>query len=157
MGGPEIVQSILSAFEQEPAIGMIAAQHYLPIKDGVIWGGNIATAQSLARRMGIDIHPGGLLDFPSGSMFWARSAALRPLLDLRLSPQDFPPELGQDDGTLAHAVERLYFLACEKAGFQWAKVARPALAHTQHDRVGPMEGPDDLRQYLADKAPLLKA
>ena len=81
--------------------------------------------------MGFDIDPGAALDFPSGSMFWARSAALRPLLDLQLATEDFDEEKGQIDSTLAHAIERLYFFACEKAGFDWIKVARPELfAHT---------------------------
>ena len=70
-------------------------------------------------KSGITITPDSALDFPVGSMFWARSAALRPLLDLELSFEDFPAEVGQTDGTLAHAIERLYFYACEKSGLRW--------------------------------------
>ena len=58
-------------------------------------------------------------------MFWARSAALKPILDLDLSFADFPDEVDQTDGTLAHVIERLYFYAAEAAGFAWLKVARP--------------------------------
>jgi GT2 family glycosyltransferase len=65
-------------------------------------------------------------------MFWARSAALRPLLDLGLATEEFEEEAGQIDGTLAHAIEHVYFHACEHAGYDWIKVARPELfAHTR--------------------------
>ena len=57
------------------------------------WNGNFEIARSIAARMGIALHPDAALDFPSGSMFWARSAALRPVLDLNLSFEDFPREV----------------------------------------------------------------
>ena len=60
-------------------------------------------------------------------MFWARSAALQPLLDLNLSFEDFPDESGRIDGTLAHAIEHLYYFVCERAGFRWIKIAQPEL------------------------------
>jgi lipopolysaccharide biosynthesis protein len=57
--------------------------------------------------MGFDLSRVTSLDFPSGSMFWARPDALRPILDLGLTLDEFPEEAGQVDGTVAHAIERL--------------------------------------------------
>ena len=58
-------------------------------------------------------------------MFWARAEALKPLLQLNLSIADFPPEEGQTDGTISHAIERLYFFVAEKSGFDWLKISCP--------------------------------
>jgi len=123
--------SILALFEFNPRLGIVASQHFEPVRHWINWGGNFGLAHSLGRRMGFTIEEGRVLDFPSGSMFWARTAALRPLLDLGLGIDDFEDEAGQVDGTLAHAIERLYFYACEHAGYDWIKVVRPELfAHT---------------------------
>lgn len=131
LGNSDIVSSVLHAFKQNAKLGIIAAQHFEPMRHWTNWGGNYSGAQALATRMGFFINEQDPLDFPSGSMFWARSAALRPLLNLHLQIDDFDLESGQKDATLAHAIERLYFYACESAGFGWIKIARPEIySHT---------------------------
>ncbi|WP_176559930.1 rhamnan synthesis F family protein [Teichococcus rhizosphaerae] len=126
-GSREQVQDMLGIFQDFPGIGMIFPQHYEYIRRWLTWDNNLPGAQALARRLGYALSPDHPLDFPSGSMFWARSAALRPLLDLDLRFDDFPAETGQEDATLAHAVERLYAIVCELSGHDWMKVARPEL------------------------------
>ncbi len=126
-GSAEIVKSVMTIFEENPKVGMIAAQHFEPMRHWINWGGNFQRANQLAGRMGFQLDPNAPLDFPSGSMFWARSASLRPLLDLNLSLDEFDEENGQVDATFAHSIERLYFHVCEHAGFDWVKITRPEL------------------------------
>ncbi len=127
LGSRAVVESVLAAFSLSPRLGMIGAQHFEPIRSWIGWGENLEHARRLALRMGFQLDERAALDFPSGSMFWARSAALKPLLDLGLTGADFEPERGQTDGTTAHAVERLYYLVCERSGHDWIKIARPEL------------------------------
>ena len=47
------------------------------------------------------------IDFPVGTMFWARPEALAPLLRLGLNLDDYPDEPLPVDGTILHALERL--------------------------------------------------
>jgi lipopolysaccharide biosynthesis protein len=50
--------------------------------------------------------------FFGGTMFWARLEAIKPVID-NVNVEDFEPELGQEDTTLAHALERLLNLVPE--------------------------------------------
>lgn len=154
IGSPTIVSGILSAFAQEPRLGMVAAEHFFPSRGGIQWSENFTVAAHLARRMGLSIHRGSPLDFPAGSMFWVRSAALAPLLALDLSAEDFPVEAGQTDGTLAHAVERLYFHTCERAGLSWTKVCRRELLYAYDPPLAQIDQDEGLRR-LVSSAPRL--
>ncbi len=147
LGSPAIVRSVFEAFNQVPDLGMVAPQHFEPIRRWLDWRGNLEVAQTLAARLGIKLQPDATLDFPSGSMFWARTAALRPLLDLELTAKEFPEEAGQVDGTLAHAIERLYFHVCEAAGYRWLKVADPALLFETRAVVR-IDRPEDLQAFI---------
>lgn len=63
---------------------------------------------------------GAAQPFFAGTMFWFRPAALQPLVRMDLQPGDFAPEMGQTDGTLAHALERFLAHVAERAGYRMA-------------------------------------
>jgi GT2 family glycosyltransferase len=117
LGSYEAIVHVFQAFQLHPDLGIIAPQQLSRIN--MAWGSNFDLCQSLARRLGSSITPQSPLDFPADSMFWARSAALRPLLDLDLRPEELPQEGRQMDGALTDAINRLTFYVCELAGFNW--------------------------------------
>jgi lipopolysaccharide biosynthesis protein len=85
------------------------------------WGKNLPYAVSLAQRLGVsEPLPRNTFNFPVGSMFWARTAALRPLFELGLSWDDYPEEPVPYDGSLLHAIERILPFVAESAGFRSA-------------------------------------
>jgi len=108
LGSPASIAAIFQLFEQTPHLGLVFPEYHAALADQISWGTNFAAAKALADRMRVPLDPNAVVPFPAGSMFWARSAALEPLLALNLGFEDFPQESGQIDGTPAHAIERLF-------------------------------------------------
>jgi O-antigen biosynthesis protein len=127
VGTETIVNNILGLFSAFPDLGIIAPKHFEPIFSNIRWGINWQGAKLLADRLDVKVNKNVPIDFPSGSMFWARPAALAPLVDLKLGYEDFETERGQEDGALGHQLERLVYFSCEKAGYRWLKIAKPEL------------------------------
>ena len=59
-------------------------------------------------------------NFPAGSMFWFKPEALLPLL--KIGEDKFDVERGLADGTMAHAVERLFGSICTSQGFRVSSI-----------------------------------
>ena len=117
------VAAILSRFVGEGRTGVVQAPAYplLPVWANH-WLANSGRGRQLLERMGLDPALGrGYVDYPVGGMFWARTAALRPLYDLGLTLDDFEPEAGQTDRTLAHTLERLISWSAVAAGLDFVE------------------------------------
>ncbi len=128
LGSPEIVSSILHLLSMS-GTGIVFPQYFAPLRDSINWGQDYEMVRQFLSGMGIQIDNRHLLEFPAGSMFWFRPQAIRPLLEIGLTFEDFPGEGGQIDGTIAHAIERSFLYIAESQGFHWVKVnSRPSEA-----------------------------
>ena len=83
------------------------------------WGANRATVRHLMQSLFPDplLEEDLPLGFFAGTMFWFNPEALEPLNQIPDALLEFEPEAGQQDGTLAHALERLFSLLARQAGF----------------------------------------
>ncbi|WP_371183110.1 rhamnan synthesis F family protein [Xanthomonas sacchari] len=109
---------ILGMFEAEPTLGMVYPESFSGVPLWAhTWLSNLQVCRDLGQRLGVDITADAYIDFPAGSMFWARVQALRPIYALGLGLQDFPEERGQIDGTLQHALERMFVQVVRQQGF----------------------------------------
>lgn len=125
LGSRGHTQAILDAFNRHPEIGMIGpAGHWLDYRR--YWGDpdSPARTRDLLDVIGASIELQHL-GFFAGSMFWCRPEAMAPLLD-NITLDDFEPEAGQTDGTLAHALERIFAGACQTAGMRVTDTTDPA-------------------------------
>jgi hypothetical protein len=111
-----MMDRIVAAFEQRDNLGLV-----FPSDPNLVgWDDNRVHAGEIADRMGWKAALPDYFDFPLGTMFWMRRDTLRPLLDLRLTWNEYPEEPLPYDGTLLHALERLPTIACQQAGFTHA-------------------------------------
>lgn len=113
---------IMETMQADPSIGYI-----FPDDPHVVgWEANWSFAKELGERMGVgESLRAGSINFPVGTMFWARAKALEPFLKLNLQWEDYPPEPLPYDGSMLHAIERLLPQVCECQGL------RTAVTHTK--------------------------
>lgn len=101
----EFLKDLPSRLESLPKLALLGAAGTrvpmtLQLQNNGFW------LKALMRRTGTSGQQVLSAPFIAGSMFAGRLSGLRPLMDLGLRLEDFEPEAGQTDGTLAHAIER---------------------------------------------------
>lgn len=127
LGSREIVDDIVQAFASDEKLGLLFSDNYgmLPYW-GYSWLTNKGAASTLIRRLKIDeIRPlleRSYIDYPAGTMFWFRPEALTHILEADWSYEDFPPEPIPNDGTIAHALERLFAYTTRLNGYDFIEV-----------------------------------
>ncbi|URQ74231.1 MAG: hypothetical protein NBV76_06665 [Candidatus Ochrobactrum gambitense] len=121
VGSREIAESNL-ALLSSGCVGVVYPEHIKQVKKDINWGYDFSIASGILKKAGVQLDSKAILEFPSGSMFWGRSKAIQPILDMQLAFSDFPEEDGQIDGTLAHGIERALLLIVEKTGHSWVRV-----------------------------------
>jgi lipopolysaccharide biosynthesis protein len=113
------LKDALAVLDCDSDIGIIGPREHLLSMMSFL-GRNEAAVRRLAERMGVpDIEPADD-SFIAGTMFVARTKALLPLASLGILNEDFEPELGQTNGTLAHAIERAMTYSARAAGYKVA-------------------------------------
>lgn len=140
MGSKSTVNRLMRHFQESKNIGMIFPVYHHSLKGQISWGTNFNVCESLATKLNLTICNDQLHLFPAGSMFWARSSAIKLLLESGLKYADFPEEKGQIDGTPAHAIERLFGEIVHQSGFDLLQIKT--------------EKPYNLTQYFPSKWPL---
>ena len=121
--------NVLSLFEEQPRLGIVEPLLYDTYYNPVYlnrMGCNEPMMRDVYRRLNIlcpfDDEPLA----PFGSMFYARSAAMKTLLSQDWRAEDFPEEPLDVDGTILHAIERFIPNAAQNDGFYTLRVAPSA-------------------------------
>lgn len=119
----EFVQNVIRTFEENPRAGLLTppppnhGDYYITL--GLEWGKNYDITVELAEKLGITVPIDKKKEpiAPLGTMFWFRPKALKLLFDQDWEYKDFPAEPNKIDGTLLHAVERIYSYVVQQEGY----------------------------------------
>jgi lipopolysaccharide biosynthesis protein len=122
--GPAALTRLEEGFFADARIGMAGmGEAWLSLAERQ----NIVHCESRMGEIGalLGLEDAPMRGFFAGTMFWFRPEALAA--SERLSGQNdlFEPELGQVDGMAAHALERLFAVMVEAAGFTVLKLSLP--------------------------------
>lgn len=113
-GRHPMMDIIVSTFAADTSLGLVYADDpYIGT-----WGANRSIARALAHELDIADLPRYYLDYPVGTMFWARTEALRPLVKAGYGWERYPEEPISSDGTMLHAIERLLPIITRARGYQ---------------------------------------
>jgi rhamnosyltransferase len=113
-----MVDLVIQEFKKDLKLGIFYPEPFPKIKEKLSWGDNEHYAKKLLEifnynNLDIQDNP----EFPSGSMFYFRPAALLPIFQRQtLTYNDFPDGYVVN-GSLAHAMERLFTEISEREGF----------------------------------------
>lgn len=115
--GALLNQSAVDAFDERD-LGLI----FPDSSRAVGWGANRNYCQEIADRIDLELpfHPGPI---PVGNMFAARFEVAKAMQDAT-SGMTWPREPVPYDGSILHAIERMWPQVCGKAGFDWAAIWR---------------------------------
>jgi glycosyltransferase involved in cell wall biosynthesis/predicted O-methyltransferase YrrM len=101
--GGAMLDRIVTAMSEAPDIGIV----YPDDPQIIGWTKNRRQAEAIAARMGFG-HLPEKIDFPAGTMFWVRADVLKRFVDMNLGWDDYPAEPLPIDGSILHAMERLF-------------------------------------------------
>ena len=123
LASPEYVENIIETFERNPRLGMLMPPspnhgNFYQIM-GQEWASNYENTCALGYKLQLNVNIRADREpiTPLGTMFWFRPEALKTLLDYPWTYDDFPPEPNGYDGTLLHAVERIYGFVVQHEGY----------------------------------------
>jgi rhamnosyltransferase len=131
LGGSKLTREITELFGNSQT-GIVGIGRYY-LTNHKYWGADKANVARLLIEMSA-VRPGEEppLGFFAGSMFWFKPRALATLKMIATDHLIFEAENGAQDGTLAHAVERVFCNVARQQGFI---VTTPALAGVDIDSI----------------------
>ena len=123
------VLNVLCEFERDPYLGILCPPYpthglyFMNMCSGG-WGPNLENTKQLLKTLRLDVPISGEESpiAPFGSVFWFRPNALEPLFAHGWQHSEFPPEPLPQDGTISHAIERVYPFVAQAAGYYPAVV-----------------------------------
>lgn len=137
----DFVNHVIKLFDENPRLGMLSppaphhAAYFFTLATN--WGIDYEITDNLLKELEYKapISEKHMPIAPLGTCFWFRSEAMKPLFDYGWNYLDFPPEPNKTDGTILHAVERLYPYASIEAGYYPAYVMSDRYAKIEYTNM----------------------
>lgn len=116
------IRRIISIFDKKDDMGLLIPPYLASHRSGMavinMWSDNYNNACKLAEKLKLSC----TLDsnespMAQGTCFWAKTQALKKIFDIEWKYEDFPDEPMPSDGTISHAIERIFPFIAQDAGY----------------------------------------
>lgn len=121
------IHSVLQMFRDRQDIGIMVPPE--PIGDfykawfDTAWGPNFENTMRLAEELQLQcVMEEEKTPLALGTVFWARKDALIKLFEKQWKYEDFPAEPLAKNGTISHAIERIFGFVAQDAGYKTATI-----------------------------------
>ena len=126
LGNENIVKEILSDFENYDKLGFTFPENYY--KTLLLFGEQINRLNKKNMKYLLNklfhnckLKIGKKLVFPIGNMFWAKANAIFQIFNENFE-KEIPEEFGQKDGTIMHAIERIWLYIVQSNGYYYKTI-----------------------------------
>lgn len=137
---PFYIDNVLRIFEKNGRLGFLAppqpihADYFGSI--GLEWRNDYKNTVQLAEKLGIHtVFSTDIPCFAFGNTFWCRVKALQPLIEHGFTYEELPEEPMPADGTLNHAIERIYPYVAQSQGYYSGIVMNTDYASLQNTNL----------------------
>lgn len=133
----EYIYNVISKFEEDDEIGLMVPPEPMgkrfSFMGNDLWGKNYDNTIKLAELLNIccDIDK-NKPPITIGTVFWARTKAIKKLLDFNWTYEEFPSEPMFDDGEINHAIERVLGYIAQDSKFKTATIMVDEYAAKQY-------------------------
>lgn len=133
IGSSSYIQNVLNVFRNNLEIGVLAPPEpmgeYIESWYGEVWAEDFENTVKLAEELKLACNLNKEKQpITLGTVFWARTCCLEKLLKKQWDYSDFPPEPLPDDGTISHAIERIFAYVAQDAGYKTGTIMSNAYA-----------------------------
>lgn len=123
VGSAQYIDQVLQLFENNIELGLLVPPEafgtYIAHWYGDTWLEDYPLCKNLSDTLKLDTDiTEKKMPFTIGTVFWAKTQALRKLFEKEWDYSDFPEEPMPIDGTISHAIERIFGYAAQDAGFK---------------------------------------
>lgn len=122
IGSRQYVENVLYTFQNNNTLGLLVPPPLVSDRmDHAYknqWLNNYKTTKKIINELKINCDlDKNMTPITLGTVFWARTEALRKLFEKKWTYEDFDEEPLLDDGTISHAIERVFAYVAKDAGF----------------------------------------
>lgn len=136
IGGRDYIQNIIGLFEKNSNIGLLIppepSSETWEIWGKELWRNSFEITKSICMEWGLNCNINAKIPpITIGTAFWCKVCALKKLFQRNWKYEDFEDEPLPSDGTLSHAIERIFAYVAQDAGYDTGTVMRESYAVKQ--------------------------